>query len=218
MDIADEICQMMQAAREPKNPEGEWLSTNEAGEAVSDFEMFSEQVRRVTADPHRWKWTIMALHSGIQGLMVLALRGSNGLNVLDDKDKERWLDWYNGRRSDESHPRDLRLAGFRTLYKRIKGDQMLLYTNSRKFVPRGTQGQSIKILNRLRNEFIHFAPKVWGLELGGLPVIVSDCLEIAGFLAWESGNIVFLEQDLGERLMATFQSARRSLASMRGEQ
>ena len=209
---------MLEATEESKNSEDKWLSTSEAVEAVSDFEMFSEQVRRVTADPHRWKWTIISLHSGIQGLMVLALRGSNGLNVLDDKDKKRWLDWYNSGQDDGSRPRDLKLASFLTLYERTKGDKMLLYTCSRKFVPQGTQGKSIKNLNRLRNEFIHFTPKVWGLELGGLPVIVSDCLEIAGFLAWESGNIVFPEQDLGERLQAVFRSARRSLASMRGEQ
>ena len=139
--------------------ESEWLSTNESVEVVSDFEMFSEQLRRVMANPHRWKWTIIALHSGIQGMMVLALKGSNGLNVLREEDKERWLEWYNGGQSDELRPRDVKLANFLTLYKRIKGAQMLLYTDSEKFVPKGTQGSSIKNLNLLRNKYIHFTPQ-----------------------------------------------------------
>ena len=218
MNISDEIDQMLRATEESNDLESEWLSTTESVEAVSDFEMFSEQLRRVTADPHRWKWTIIALHSGVQGMMVLALKGSSGLNVLRREDKKRWLDSYSGDQSDDSRPRDLKLAGFLTLYERIKGDEMLLYTDSQKFVPKGTQGSSIKKLNRLRNEFVHFTPKVWALEAGGLPAILSDCLEISEFLARESGNVVFAEQDLRERLKAAFESARKSLATLRAEQ
>ena len=209
--IQNEIRQMAQI-KEPNDLEDEWLTTDESVEAVSDFEMFSEQLKRVIDDPCRWKWAIIALHSGIQGTMVLALKGSNGLNVLREKDKQRWLDWYRGGRSDESHPRDLKLAGFLDLYKRIKGDKMLIYICSQKFVPKGTQDRSIKLLNELRNKFIHFSPKIWGLELGGLPDMVSDCLEIAEFLAWKSGNILWLKQDLEERLKAAFASAHKSLS------
>ena len=217
MNIGDEIDQMLRATEESIDLESEWLITYESVEVVSDFEMFSEQLRRVMTSPHRWKWTIIALHSGIQGMMVLALKGSNSLNVLQEKDKERWLEWYNGGQSDESRPRDVKLANFLTLYKRIKGAQMLLYTDSRKFVPKGTQGSSIKNLNLLRNKYIHFTPRVWALEAGGLPAIVSDCLGVAEFLACKSGN-VFPEQDLGERLKAAFESARKSLATLRAEQ
>ena len=190
------------------------LKTDEWGEAVSDFEMFSEQLQRVIANPHRWKWAIIALHGGIQGMMVLALEGSHGLNVLHEKDAKSWLSWYEGDRSTESPPRDLKLANFLELYKRIKGDKMLMYMNSQKFIPKGTQGRSVKLLNELRNKVIHFTPKIWSLELGGLLDMVSDCLEIAHFLAWESGNIIWHEQDLKERLKATFTSAHKSLSDI----
>ena len=40
---------MRQAAEEPDELESEWLRTNESVEVVSDFEMFSEQLRRVIA-------------------------------------------------------------------------------------------------------------------------------------------------------------------------
>ena len=43
---------------------------------------------------------------------------------------------------------------------------------------------------------------------------MSDCLEIAEFLAWESGNIIWHEQDLKERLKATFTSAHKSLSDI----
>ena len=209
--IANEIRQMLCAAKEPKNSEDEWLSTNELVEVVNDFEMFSEQLQRAIDDHHLWKWAIIALHSGIQGMMVLALKGGNGLNVLREEDKKRWSSWYEGNGSDESRPRDLKLADFLTLYKKIKGKRM---TRSQKFVAKETQDRYIKHLNDLRNKFIHFTPKVWALEPREFPAMMSDCLEIAEFLAWQSGNVLFPEQDLRERLEIAFTSARKSLSTL----
>ena len=143
--------------------------------------------------------------------MVLALEGSNGLNVLRKSDKERWLAWYRGDQDDATRPRNLRLASFLGLYEKIKGTEMEMYCHSRKFIPTGTQGRSVKDLNRLRNEFIHFTPRVWGLDLGGLPAIALDCLEIAEFLAWESGNVLWHKPDLRDRLDIAFKSAHNSL-------
>ena len=46
---------------------------------------------------------------------------------------------------------------------------------SQAFKP-GTQGRSVKQLNKLRNEFIHFVPKGWSLEVDAR--IVDDCLNV----------------------------------------
>lgn len=211
--LQDEIHEVINA-REPDTPDDEWLSTNESAETVSDFEMFVEQLKQIANDPHRWKWAVIALHSGIQGMMVLALKGSNGLNVLREVDKERWFEWYRSCRCEDSRPRNLKLASFLVLYRRIKGCRMLMYVISRKFVPRGTQGRSIKQLNRLRNKFVHPTPRVWGLELAGLPAIAVDCLEIAEFLAWESGNVFWHKPDLRDRLDSAFKSAHKSLCAL----
>ncbi len=203
---------------EPNDLENEWLKTDESVETVLDFEMLSEQLQQVIDDPHRWKWAIISLHSGIQGMMVLAI--GNDLDVFREKDKERWLSWHKDRcksnRIDELPQPDLKLANFLDLYKKIKDDKprMKRYVDSQTFVPKGTQGRSIKLLHGLRNKFIHFTPKLWGLELGGLPAMASDCLEIAEFLAWESCNIIWPEQDLQERLKAAFTSAHKSLSAL----
>ena len=148
-----------------------WLRTDEWIETVLDFEMFSEQLGQVTFDPHRWIWAIIALHRGIQGMMVLALKGSNDFKVLREKDVERWLSWYEDDRGDESPPH-AKLADFLDLYRKIKGDKMLIYMHSQKFVPKGTQDFSIKHLHRLRNKIIHFKPQIWSLDLNskGFPL------------------------------------------------
>ncbi len=216
-DLQEEIHAVIRM-RNPDTPDADWLGTNESVETVSDLEMFAEQLNRVTDDPHRWKWAVIAQHNGLQGMMVLVLKGSNGFNVLRESDTNRLKDWLSSDQNKNPRPRGLKLADFPELYRRIKGRRMLMYIDSRKFVPNGTQGRSIKMLNRLRNDFVHFTPKVWGLDLGGLPEIASDCLEIAEFLAWESGNVRFrlsIKPDLEKRLQYAFTSAHESLWAIR---
>jgi len=92
---------------------------------------------------------------------------------------------------------------------------MIMYIHSQKFVPKGAQGGSVKLLNRLRNEYIHFTPRVWVLELAGLPKMAEDCLEVAEFLAWESHNIFWKEDELCERLKRAFEAAHTALLPLK---
>jgi hypothetical protein len=192
----------------------EWLITDEVVEAVSAFEVFAEEVQRVSVDPYRWKWAIIALHSGLQGLMVLALQGSHGLNVLRPEDTDRWLEAHE---RGGPYPGDLKLDNFLSLYKKIKGDKMLMYVDSQKFVPKGSEGSSVKLLNRLRNKFVHFTPSVWSLQLSGLPAMALDCLSTAEFLAWQSHNVAWSEEDLSNRMKTACLSARNSLKALSKE-
>jgi len=48
-----------------------WLITDTFVETVSALEAFADELQRVQRDPYRWKWAILSLHSGLQGMMVL---------------------------------------------------------------------------------------------------------------------------------------------------
>jgi hypothetical protein len=189
-----------------------WLITDESVETVSALEVFAEELLRVQQNPYRWKWVIVALHSGLQGMMVLALQSSHGLHVLRPEDASWWLEAHE---RGGPYPDDLKLDDFLNLYKKVKSDRMLMYDHSQKFHPKGTQGGSVKLLNRLRNEFVHFTPRVWALELEGLPAMSADCVEVAEFLAWQSHNVTWSDQDLVQRAKSAFQSAHTSLALLR---
>jgi hypothetical protein len=99
-----------------------YLITDEVVETVSAFEVFAEELQHVTQDPYRWKWVIIALHSGLQGMMVLALQGSHGLHVLKPKDADKWLEAYE---RGETYTGNLELDKFLCLYKKIKGNIMM---------------------------------------------------------------------------------------------
>ena len=188
-----------------------WLITDGSVETVCAFEVFAEELQRVSADPYRWKWAIIALHSGLQGMMVLALQGSHGLHVLRPEDTKRWLKAHE---RGGPYPGDLKLDDFLSLYKKVKGDKMLMYIDSQKFIPKGTQGGSVKLLNHLRNEFIHFTPRVWVLELEDLPAMALDCLNMAEFLARQSHNVMWEEGELKERMRIACTSAHATLAAL----
>lgn len=51
--------------------------------------MTLEQVRLVSDDPYRWKWTIIALHNALQGFLVHAVSGSHKLGAMTVKYQNR---------------------------------------------------------------------------------------------------------------------------------
>ncbi len=196
---------------------GEWISdpdfvrpnfavTDTFVETVSALEASSDELARVLRDSYRWKWVILALHSILQGMMALALEGGNNLRVLKPKDAKRWLDAYE---SGSPLPADLEMDNFLNLYEKIKSDTILFYVTSKKFTPEGTQGKSIKDLNRLRNQFVHFTPCTLAFILNGLPEMTIDCLKIAWFLAYDSGNIDWPEELVG-RMEKAFKAAAKA--------
>jgi len=117
--------------------------------------------------------------------MVISLRRSDGFGpIRDDIEKE----WYKAR--SKGHPQPVeKLDSFLNLYKKIKKKGTLQYSKEERFVPKSNQGYSVKKLNEIRDDFIHFAPKGWSLECSGLPDCCLDCLHIARFLHENCGNI-----------------------------
>ena len=188
-----------------------YLRTDEAEEAVSAIEMVSESVAMAKSDIYRWKWALIALHSGVQGFMVLALRGGNGLAALKDEVAAAWLDAHE---KNGPYPEE-RLDSYENLYKKVKSDRMLMYVHSKKFVPVGTQGGSINKLKDLRDEFIHFVPKGWSLEVSGLPALFADCLDFVDCLGWGCGNVLWYDAALESRAKAAITSTRSALNDLK---
>ena len=87
---------------------------------------------------------------------------------------------------------------FLDLYDAIQSpDCMNRFVNSRVFEPSESQTESVEILNNeLRNEFTHFLPKTNMIPIPNLLLVVSDCVEIMSFLAFDSNNILWYPQEL----------------------
>lgn len=198
------------AEREMKGVSGPtFVVTDEFLETISALEAVANELERTQGDPYRWKWAILALHSAMQGMMALALRGGNNLRILKPEDTKRFLDAVE---SGGPYPADLKMDDFLSLYEKIKSGTMLLYCDSKKFTPQGTEGQSLKALNRLRDQYVHLIPCAFILRVNGLPEITIDCLKIAWFLAWDSNNVGWDVKDNGTELKEQAKKAFKAAA------
>ncbi len=167
------------------------LNTDEETEAVRALEQTAVQLAQVGSDPYLWKWVIIALHNALQGFMVLALQGTWNIRVLKKADAKQL--WEATERGDtEAMFKRYDLEFFLGLYEMIKKERhMNQYCHSKPFKPGGTHTRSVKRLNELRNEFVHFVPKSWSLAVEDLPRVVKDGTDVISFLVLESNNITW---------------------------
>jgi hypothetical protein len=169
----------------PRRPP-RFLRTDEQDDAVRSLEWTVELSHKVGTDRYAWKWILIALHNAAQGYMVLALWDGNGLRALRDNIASKWLKAY---RSGGPYPVE-KLDEFLNLYKKVKTRR----GSKAAFSPGSTHDDNLCRLNSFRNEFIHFTPKGWSLEIALLPPVCRDTLDLIEFLGWKSPQILWYKQ------------------------
>jgi hypothetical protein len=169
-----------------KPPPG-YLHTDEREELVNALRKVRTELEAARTDDHAWKWVIHALQSAVQNAIVAAISGTDGLGALTDRSaRERMEDYEN----DTGRHADAWLADFRELYRRMKSRTA--------FPPSPDVDEDLGRLVRLRNQFEHFAPKGWSIQLAGLPRIVRNLLRVVEHLGWSPGHILWYEEALRE--------------------
>ena len=108
-----------------------------------------------------------------------------------------------------------KLDKFLNLYKKVKSERMKMFLNSQPLKPNATQDRSVRKLNALRNDFIHFVPKGWYIEVSGLAQIIIDCLNIISFLAFECGNIFWYDQELETLTKVLLKNSQESVSRIK---
>ncbi len=161
---------------------------NESTEVVADLELVSEHMAHDPADPIHAKWIILALHSALEGFMILALRGRNGLNLLTEASARERIAAYE--RKDGQFP-EPKIDTFAHLFKKIQSDRMITYVLSAPFVPNGAQSKSVAALDRLHGACTRFLPKDAPVDLSPLSLIIADCCDVISFLAFDCGNVAW---------------------------
>lgn len=189
-----------------------YLRTDEREEAVRSLEWAEAQSRSIAEDPYQWKWVLVALHNAVQGFMVLSLWNGNGLLALRDKVAAKWLDAH---RNGGEYPVE-KLDEFLNLYKKVKDKDNFHFIGAGPFIPGATHDDSFIRLNSLRNEFTHFTPKGWSLELRGLPSICLDTIDLIEFFGWNSTAILWHKQTLVPRGKRALKKIRTTMRELEG--
>lgn len=167
-----------------------YLRTDEESEVANALRMAARLTAELETDPALWRWIIIALHNAAQGMMVLSLRHGNGFLALTDECFKATMEAHN------SHlpPPPQKLDTYLNLYAKVKSPNTGQVGGNKRFRPAGSQGTSIKCLNTFRNEFSHFTPKGWSLELDGLPRICRDVIALISFLGWQTQNVFWHDE------------------------
>ena len=163
-----------------RNPMPKYLETDEATEVFVTLTALSDFLQRSSNDVYYWKWVFIALHNAVQGAMVVALRRSDGFGPIQEKIERKWHEEY--QKTGKSLPIDERLLRFLELYEKIKTPGMLQNATIKCYSPPGGQDRAMTKLNDIRNEFIHFTPKGWSLELTGAPELCLEVVDVIDFL------------------------------------
>ena len=144
--------------------------------ALDFLEQGCKFIKDTEVNPLSWKWVIISLHGALYGFAICACKGTNPKSVTFETIKSN------------------KLVNFWEALKKCQDPSYMCMTiNSKHLKLSEQQKESIEILTSVfRNNFEHYIPKLWSIEIHGLPRITIDVLDVISFLALETGNYVNL--------------------------
>jgi hypothetical protein len=169
-----------------------YLRFSEETNALDYLERAGEFIKATSSDSNAWKWVILSLHGALYGFAISACKGSNYESVIKKtrKGHERLITL------DEA----LNICQDEKWMGTLHGALALNLSDSQK--------DSIRRLKAtLRNNFEHYIPGGWSIEMHGFPRISMDILDVIRFLAVETFRYQHLNQAQRKKIKSiVFQS------------
>lgn len=177
--------------------QGNWLHLDETENAIDFLEATARFVETIP-DETKWKWVSISLHGALYGFAICAIQGTCP-NRVTYKEKG-----------------EIKLISICKALKRCQDQRWMgQYTNSKVLTLSDDENWAIENLRAtLRNNFAHFKPKSWSLEITPMPDIVSHVLRVIEFLALESGNTM-LDDEQVDRIKRAIKRIRSVVESER---
>jgi hypothetical protein len=183
-----------------KRVKRKWLTLTEETNALDYLERAGQFITEADTNPKAWKWVVLALHGALYGFAIAACKGTNYETVIrkTKKGAEYLISL------DEALTRCADSALMGTVY----GALALRLTESQK--------DSIRRLKKtLRNNFEHYAPRLWSIEIHGLPQISMDVLDVISFLAVDTVRYQHLNQSQRRWVKSIVYQSKKRLSNSR---
>ncbi|MBN2266910.1 MAG: hypothetical protein JW725_01030 [Candidatus Babeliaceae bacterium] len=175
-----------------------WLRFTAETNALDFLERAGKFILQTESDIKAWKWVILSLHGALYGFAICACRSTDYGNIIHRTKKGMGIERLITLDKALSICQDRKWMG--TLY----GGKPLELTVS--------QDYSIKILKQsLRNNFEHYIPKGWSIEIHWLPSITIDILDVIRFLSVETFRYQHLNQSQRRRIKSIIFRSKRLL-------
>ena len=129
-------------------------------------------IKSAVSNPVDWKWIILSVHGALYSFLIYALKGPNPDNVSFKTKawKAKLIDFMEALKRCQD-PTQINVSGFSKALQLSK-----------------EQKQSVKrIHDEFRNQFVHYLPTIWSIELVGMPEIVARALDVVRMVSLEMG-------------------------------
>jgi hypothetical protein len=181
---------------------GSWVRFNEREDVISSTDLLALVAPTLKTTPTNWKWMILAAHSGLQGALVCAIKDSTGTNVLTRKSEEATLAWL-------ANPTGVCPAPYLDHYPMLSKKYRRKYPDCSITVQQ--QKDLKKLHSEFRNQFTHFAPMQWSIEIAGLPRITKAALDLIEGAMQKHQVEIHLACDMKRHLAENLRAIREAL-------
>lgn len=193
----------------PSEAQGHWIQTDEAEDVAGSIRHALLCAGLVAEDPQAWKWAALALHSALQGACVCHLTTSFApVGAVTSRNAAEWISYVEQTRiNPAAEPPRPHLLGLPDLLKAVRkpnsaGDRS---NDAGIAISDAELAWLRRFHDAVRNQFVHFEPMGWSLEVSGIPEIgtliariVNDILNVGyGFRHQNRTWRATLAADLG---------------------
>jgi hypothetical protein len=154
-----------------------WLSTDEADDTAGSVGHALLCWGNVPDDTQAWKWMALAIHSALQGGSVCHLVTTAApVGAVCPKNAAEFLHYIEESQTDpDARPPEARLMALPDLLKAIRKPHSAGDRSNQEGIPL-SDAELAWLCNFhtvVRNQFVHFEPMGWSLEVSGIPAIAA---------------------------------------------
>ena len=161
-----------------------WISTDEAEDVAASLRQALRAYGSTNEDPQSWKWVALAMHSAVQGACVCHLvTTASPVGAVTKRNASEWLAYFEESRTNrEAIAPRTHLLSLPALLKAVRKPQSAGDNSNASGV--AISDDELRWLCRfhddVRNQFTHFAPMSWSLEVSGIPDLGQLIARIIG--------------------------------------
>ena len=155
--------------------ENNWLQTDEADDVAGSVRHALQCLNMVGQDRQAWKWFALSLHSALQGASVCHLVSTaSPVEAVYPMNAAKFLNYFEESRTNAvAKPPETRIMALPDLLKAARKPNSAGDRSNNLGIPiTDTELERLsKFHTTVRNQFVHFEPMGWSLEVSGLPAI-----------------------------------------------
>jgi hypothetical protein len=160
-----------------ENPAEIWVSTDEAEDVAGSIRHVLRAAETVRDDPQSWKWVALGLHSALQGACVCHLTTSAApIGAVTKENAREWIAYVEESRTNPSAKTPkTHLMALPLLLKAIRKPKSAGDRSNADGVTVSDPELSwlCRFHRDIRNQFVHFEPRGWAIEVSGIPELAK---------------------------------------------